>query len=61
MWSPGIGELLVLLVIVMIVFGAGKLPSVGRSLGQGIREFKSSITPDDDEKTDSTTKKEATE
>ena len=33
-------ELLIVLVIVMIVFGAGKLPQVARSLGQGVKEFK---------------------
>jgi sec-independent protein translocase protein TatA len=33
-------ELLVVLVIVMIIFGAGKLPEVARSLGQGVKEFK---------------------
>ena len=34
-------ELVIVLVIVMIIFGAGKLPSVAKSLGQGVREFKS--------------------
>ena len=33
-------ELLIVLVIIMIIFGAGKLPQVGRSLGQGVKEFK---------------------
>jgi sec-independent protein translocase protein TatA len=33
-------ELLIVLVIIMIVFGAGKLPDVARSLGQGVKEFK---------------------
>jgi sec-independent protein translocase protein TatA len=36
----GFGELLVILVIVIIVFGVGKLPEVGRGLGKGIREFR---------------------
>jgi sec-independent protein translocase protein TatA len=36
----GLPELLVILAICLIVFGAGKLPSVGRALGQSIREFK---------------------
>lgn len=38
----GIGwqELMIVLVIVMIVFGAGKLPEVMRSMGQGVKEFK---------------------
>ncbi len=33
-------ELVIVLVIIMIIFGAGKLPEVARSLGQGVREFK---------------------
>ncbi len=43
---PGIGpmELIVVLVIALIVFGPKKLPDLGRSLGSGMREFKSSIT-----------------
>jgi sec-independent protein translocase protein TatA len=46
---PGIGpmELIVLLVIALIVFGPKKLPDLGRSLGSGMREFKSSISGDD--------------
>ncbi len=34
-------ELILLLVIVMVIFGVGKLPEVGQSLGKAIREFKS--------------------
>lgn len=34
-------ELVIILVVVMIVFGAGKLPEVAKSLGQGVKEFKS--------------------
>ncbi|MFM9106290.1 MAG: twin-arginine translocase TatA/TatE family subunit [Chloroflexota bacterium] len=34
-------ELVIVLVIVLIIFGAGKLPGVAKSLGQGVREFKS--------------------
>ena len=43
---PGIGpmELIVVLVIALIVFGPKRLPDLGRSLGGGMREFKSSIT-----------------
>jgi len=42
----GMTELIIILVIVMIIFGAGKLPQVGRSLGEGIRELKSSLSED---------------
>ena len=43
---PGIGpmELIVVLIVALIVFGPKKLPDLGRSLGTGMREFKSSIT-----------------
>jgi sec-independent protein translocase protein TatA len=37
---PGMGELLVILVIVLLVFGAGKLPQIGDSLGRSIKNFK---------------------
>jgi len=39
----GIGELLVLFLILMLVFGAKRLPEVGRSLGRGMREFKDGV------------------
>jgi sec-independent protein translocase protein TatA len=38
-------HLILVLVIVLIVFGPGKLPTLGRSLGDGIREFKKSVEP----------------
>jgi sec-independent protein translocase protein TatA len=48
---PSIGplELIVVLVIALVVFGPKRLPDLGRSLGQGMREFKDSITGGDDE------------
>jgi sec-independent protein translocase protein TatA len=36
----GMPELLIILVIVLIIFGAGKLPQIGEGLGKGIRNFK---------------------
>lgn len=48
MFGLGIGELLVILVIVMIVFGAGKLPEIGEGLGRGIRNFRKSIKAPDE-------------
>jgi sec-independent protein translocase protein TatA len=41
--SLGPPELLIILVIVMLIFGAGKLTDIGKSLGQGIREFRHSV------------------
>ena len=37
---PGPMELILLLVIVLIIFGPGKLPDVGNAVGKGIREFR---------------------
>lgn len=39
----GTTELIIILVIVVIFFGVGKLPQVGKQLGQGIRNFKSEL------------------
>ncbi len=39
----GIGELIVVLVIVLLVFGARRLPELGRSLGQAIQEFQRAV------------------
>ncbi len=46
---PGIGpmEIIIVLVIGLLVLGPKKLPDVGRSLGNGMREFKSSISGED--------------
>ena len=43
---PGIGpmELVIVLVIALIVLGPKRLPDAGRSLGRGMREFKTSLT-----------------
>jgi sec-independent protein translocase protein TatA len=49
---PGIGpmELIVVLVIALLIFGPKKLPDLGRSIGGGMREFKNSVTRNDDER-----------
>lgn len=39
-FNIGLPELVIILLIALIIFGAGKLPGVGRALGQSIREFK---------------------
>ena len=41
MGSLGMPELLIILVIALVVFGAGKLPQIGENLGKAIRNFKS--------------------
>jgi sec-independent protein translocase protein TatA len=45
----GLPEILIVLVIALIVFGPKRLPEMGRSLGRGIREFKDSVTGNDEE------------
>jgi sec-independent protein translocase protein TatA len=40
----GMSELMIILVIVLVIFGAGKLPEVGSALGKGIKNFKSAMT-----------------
>ncbi len=53
--SIGPTELLLILLIVIIIFGARKLPDLGKSLGDGIKNFKKSMNTKDDE--DKTSKK----
>jgi sec-independent protein translocase protein TatA len=42
MFGIGVPELLIILVIILIIFGAGKLPEIGSALGKGIKNFKKS-------------------
>ncbi len=44
----GVPELLIILAIFVLIFGAAKLPNLGRSLGEGIRNFKKGLKTDDD-------------
>ncbi|HVN85584.1 MAG TPA: twin-arginine translocase TatA/TatE family subunit [Candidatus Binatia bacterium] len=47
MFGLGIGELLVILVIVLIIFGAGRLPEIGEGLGKSIRNFRREVKSPD--------------
>ncbi|MGE5235691.1 MAG: twin-arginine translocase TatA/TatE family subunit [Acidobacteriota bacterium] len=48
----GLPELLIILVIVIIIFGAGKLPQLGRGLGEGIKNFRNSLKGESETKKD---------
>jgi sec-independent protein translocase protein TatA len=48
MSMPGPLEVVVILLVVLLLFGAKKLPEIGRALGEGIKEFKKAIQGKDD-------------
>ena len=45
---PGTQELLIILALVLVLFGAGRLPGVGKALGQSLRNFKKGISGEDE-------------
>jgi sec-independent protein translocase protein TatA len=49
---PGMGELVIILLIVLVVFGANKLPGIGDALGRSIKNFKRSSKVDDNDDDD---------
>ena len=44
----GVTEILLILVLVLVIFGGGKLAGVGKALGQSIRDFKKEVKADDE-------------
>jgi sec-independent protein translocase protein TatA len=59
MFGLGYQELLIILVIVLILFGANRLPELARSLGSSVKEFKKGVNdPKDDTTAAATTKDE---
>ena len=49
MFGIGMPELIIILVIILIIFGAGKLPEIGAGIGKGIKNFKKATNEPDDE------------
>ena len=45
----GTGEIILLLLLALLLFGAKRLPEIGRSMGKGMREFKDSLSGKDDD------------
>jgi sec-independent protein translocase protein TatA len=48
MFGLGTQELIIILVLVLVIFGAGKLPQVGSALGKGLRNFKEGIKEEEE-------------
>ena len=55
----GVGELVLILIIVLVIFGAGKLPQLGDALGKGLKNFRSATTGSDEAADDAAAKARA--
>ena len=58
MFGLGMPELIVILVIIVIIFGAGKLPEIGSGIGKGIKNFKKATREEEESKKIDVDKKE---
>ena len=59
MGSLGVPELLVIFVILVLLFGASKIPQLGKGLGEGIKNFKKGLMGEDEKETGSGSDKSA--
>lgn len=57
----GIPELILILVVALVIFGPGKLPEIGKSLGKGIGEFKDALKNTQDKDEEEAPEKESAE
>jgi sec-independent protein translocase protein TatA len=60
-FNIGIGELVLVLLIVLLVFGASRLPAIGEGVGKAIKNFKRGISSDDNIEVESPKKKRVSE
>lgn len=51
-WRPGLPELLIVLVLVLLLFGPGRIAKIAGELGKGIRSFREGINTNEDNKDD---------
>ena len=59
MFGLGPMELTIILIIILIIFGAGRLPEIGSGIGKGIRNFKKSVSETENEKIEGDKKDDA--
>ena len=57
--TMGIAEWVIILVIVFLLFGAKRLPEIGKGIGEGIKNFRGAMKKDDDKDLQKPTEKEA--
>jgi len=60
MFGIGMPELIIILIIILIIFGAGKLPEIGSGIGKGIRNFKKATRDKPEELTSPEEKNDST-
>ena len=56
MFGLGIGELLLIVFVIVLLFGSKKIPQLAKGMGEGIKEFKKSMKENDESKKDDTHK-----
>jgi sec-independent protein translocase protein TatA len=60
MFGIGMPELIIILIIILIIFGAGKLPEIGSGIGKGIKNFKKATNEPPPEEIDPPEEKQKT-